>query len=548
MASRLRVAIVGMVMALLSARAEAAPGPGIGNQQCASSELNRAISMFDGSNGTPGDSPSKPYGHNVVIMAGGYLMLLFAPDSGHASGGLLFYDVSDPWHPRLVRTVRNADTALFRETHSLPVARVGGRIVLAVQTVRGVQLWDVSDAATAQRIGSLTLDGVSDGDYDDVAWQLAWQYPYLFVAGSGDGVHVVDAGDPTAPRLVTRVPTSRTGGFRIGPLFALGDYLVVGNMDQDGRYGLLDIGDPATPALIDTAASMPKLYSMAVFGDRIYGAGRENGLTIHRFGPGGIDEVGRATVEGDGLYLSYQDGFLHYGQTHGYKKVDVRDERAPRVVGDGHLADEHADHGQTTPFGNLVFIGNDHGSGSALFCHATAPDRTPPSVMTVYPADGATQQARTSRVSVAFSDNIDIRSVTAETLTVRPVGGDPLEGGYSYGFNTVSFGTRTPLAADTTYEIVLAAGGVRDAVGNPVSEVLISRFSTGDAIAEPPPDAGVDAATGADAAPDVDAGSTVDAATPAVDDGVAGGCGCDAGSGAGVGAMIALLALRRRRR
>jgi len=526
----------------------AAPGPGVGNRPCATGEMFAPIVVFGHANGTPDDSPGKDYGHNVVIMADGYLMLLFAPDSGGPSGGLLFYDIADPRHPRLVKTIRNADTERFRETHSLPVARVGDRYLVAVQTVVGIQIWDITDAMTAHKVGELTLEGVDAGDYTNVAWQLSWQFPYLFVAGAGHGFHVVDTRDPAAPRLVTRVPTSQSGGFRIGPIFALGDYLVVANMDQDGRYALLDIADAAHPALLDTLTGLPKIYSASVVGDRIYGAGRDGDLLIHRFGPDGLHEVHRAAIPGDGLYLSYQDGYLHYGLTASYMKVDVRDEQHPTVVGEGVLGGEHKDHGQTTPLGNLVFIGNDHGTGSALFCHQPDPDETPPSVVKVFPPDGTLHQPRTSRIAISFSDNIDIHTVSPETVVVRAVGGDVVAGGYSYVFNTVSFGPREPLAPDTSYQIVLRAGGVADAAGNRLTEEQVTRFSTGDAIEEPPPDAGPDAP---EPPPPDDAAVPGDGGPGFDDHEIAASCNCHTAGGgepAALALVTALVVGRRRPR
>jgi MYXO-CTERM domain-containing protein len=533
-----------LLLLLVPSLAQAAPGPGMGNLECRQDELWKPVSMFGNDNGTPTDSPSKPFGHNVVIVAGGYLMLLYAPDSGLPGGGLLFYDVSDPRAPRLERAIRDEFTASFRETHSLPVARVGASTYLAVQAVDGVQFWDVSDAMSARHVASLPLEGVNGGDYTDVAWQLSWQYPYLYVAASSDGVFVVDARDPGSPQLVKRIPTSQTGGFRIGPVFALGDYLVVSNMDTDGKYALLDIRFPGEPELIDTADGIPKIYSAGVFGDLVYGTGRDGQLIVHRFDAAGFTEVMRPTIGGDGLYVSVQDEWLHFGMTHSYKKVDMAADGAA-VMGETILPDDHADHGQTTPLGNLVFIGNDHGSGSALVCHAAGKDERPPSVVKIFPPDGTTRLSPTSRITVSFSDNLDADSVNETTFVVREAGGPAVAGGRSYIFNAASFGADADWKPDTTYEIVLPAGGIKDAVGNAIPEQVLSRFSTGDAIVEPPPpepDAGVP-----DAAMDPDA--AVDNPLDEPDKEFGGGCGCRTGGAPGgwLLALAGLLFFRRRR-
>jgi len=515
------IAVLG-VSAGLAGHASAA-GPGLGSVSC---EPFERVTLFDHTNGTPDDSPGNAFGHNVVAMVDGYLMLLFAQDSGGPAGGLLFYDVSDPRNPQLVRTIRDDDTADLRETHSLPVASAGGKKFLAVQTAHGVQLWDVTSAMTARAIAKLDLPGVDGGDYEDVAWQLAWQWPYLFVSGGNLGIFVVDTADPAHPRVVTRVPTSQAGGFRVGPIFAVGDNLVISNMDQEGQYGLLDISDARSPALIATIGDLPKIYSMSVLGDRIYGAGRDGDFLIHSFGPDGIEERSRTRIDGDGLYVSVQDGFVHYGLTDSYKKLDVHGDTATEL-GEGFLGVEHGDHGQTTPLGNLVFIGNDHGSGSALLCHDGAPDRRGPEVVAMFPADGATRVSRTSRISVAFSDNIDLRSVTPTTLTLREAGGRVVGGGYSYVFNNVSFGPGQRLKANTTYEIVIAGGGVKDVSGNAIADRIVSRFSTGASVDAPPEPMPPPPAPMADAAPDPD--------------GVTSPAGCQAGAAGDAPAALVLV-------
>ena len=173
-------------------------------------------------------------------------------------------------------------------------------------------------------------------------------------------------------------------------------------------------------------------------------------------------------------------------------KIDITDEKNPRVIGEGTLGRDHQDHGQVTPMGNLIFIGNDHGTGSAFFCHQTGKDVIPPTIVKVYPADGATFQPVTSRITIAMSDYIDMRSVSSSTIAIRPAGGSPLSGIYNYVFNTLSFGPDQPLSANTTYEIVIRAGGIKDVMGNAIASERIVRFSTGGTIVTPMPDGGTD--------------------------------------------------------
>src|SRR5690606_24528600 len=99
----------------------------------------------------------------------------------------------------------------------------------------------------------------------------------------------------------------------------------------------------------------------------------------------------------------------------------------------------HPDHGQVTPMGNLIFIGNDHGTGSAFFCHQYGMDTTPPSVQSTYPKDGTTGVATTARVSVLLSDYIDTETLTLANVFVQTAEGEAQSGILTYAFNTLSF-------------------------------------------------------------------------------------------------------------
>jgi hypothetical protein len=118
------------------------------------------------------------------------------------------------------------------------------------------------------------------------------------------------------------------------------------------------------------------------------------------------------------------------------------------------------------PIGNLVWAGNDHGGGSGLVVHRPEPDTTGPTVTMVNPRDGSTFQPTHSRVGLVFGDLIDGRSLSTESIIVRPVGGSAVPGSYSVQLGVVNFWPDEPLLPDTTYEVVVPAGGVTDVSGN----------------------------------------------------------------------------------
>lgn len=503
--------------------AKAQPGPGLGNLDCGDEEYFQPFAFIE--------NDSDPRGTNVSVMIRGYFMTVFAPDSGHPPGEIALYDLSDPKSPVEVDHIENADTDQFREAHSLPVALIDDRQYIAFQTISGIQFWDFTDPLAAERIGSIDLPGVNGGDYENVAWQTFWQGRYLYVSGGNQGIYVVDAADPANPELLKQVPTSQTGGFRVGPLFALGDHLVISNMDLGGAYAILDISIPDQPALLARLGNLARIYAIAVGGnDRIYAAGRDGNFLTHSFtDPTNIALIKDALIGEDQLYAAAQDHFVFLGRQNNVVKVDVSDEQNPMVVGQGTLGRSNPDHGQVTPMGNLIFIGNDHGTGSALFCHQRGQDTVPPTVESTFPKDGSLYVASTARLGLIFSDYIDTETVTPESVVIRRAGGEPVDGTFTYAFNILSFGPTAPLDADTTYEVVLPAGGVADVMGNTLSEEVQLRFSTGDSLDTPGDTATATTGTGGVS------GTTDTSTSTGTTDTSAGGMGATGGVGAGGG-------------
>ena len=224
--SRGDVRLAGAVVALIGALAVpgvalAAAGPGIGNIDCTDSERFKPLVFLENTQGGP-------TGANVVIMTGGYLMLNFANDSGGPPGILTFYDVSNPRQPKTMRRIDSTDTKQFRESHSFPVAIIGDKHYVAIQTIHGIQFWDVTDVATAAKVGNIDLPNVNAGDYENVAWQTSWQGRYLFVSGgtwacpsSTRGTRPAEAGQERVDGVDGRVPDrAHLRGRRLPHLYA----------------------------------------------------------------------------------------------------------------------------------------------------------------------------------------------------------------------------------------------------------------------------------------------------------------------------------------
>src|SRR5690606_30405096 len=114
---------------------------------------------------------------------------------------------------------------------------------------------------------------------------------------------------------------------------------------------------------------------------------------------------------GEQLYNSIQDQFIFQGCQSEVVKIDASNPAQLKVVGRGSLGIfGDSDHGQVTPFGNLIFVGNDHGSGSGFWVHQREPDTKGPEVNMVIPKANDVNRALTSRVGVTFTDNIILES------------------------------------------------------------------------------------------------------------------------------------------
>lgn len=465
------------------------PGPGIGNLAYSAEELFQPIGWVNHDNGVPGIyAGRKPYGTNLGMMIDGYFFTLFAPDSGAGPGGFLLLDVADPHNPKLMKRIYEPEgsTGKFREPHAFGLTRVNGRRYMAFQNISGVEFWDFTDLNNLQPVSELSLPNVKGGDYSNVSWQLSWQAPYLYVASSEQGIFIVDTSDPQNPALVKSVPASALGGFRVGPIFAFGNHLVLTSMDNRDGVASLDISDPLNPQMLDRVPDLDQIYYASCFdGKRLALSVRGADAKMVLFDladPAKIElQDDQLAVSGQ-LYCAFQDQFVFQGTEDWVHKIDLSDPQNPVDLGSGTIAGplvRLVDHGQVSPMGNLIFIGNDHGTGSAFMPHDVAPDFRPPQVSHTLPHNGAQNQSTLSRVGIAFTDMLDFSSVNQENIQIADSAGQVVSGTYSLENNKVNFAPELPLLPNTTYHIRVRKNGVRDTVGNSTVDEFVATFSTG---------------------------------------------------------------------
>ncbi|MEP4534294.1 MAG: NPCBM/NEW2 domain-containing protein [Cyclobacteriaceae bacterium] len=461
---------------LASANSLFSQGPGIGNLTYTDDELFRPIWIYE---------DETHYGSNVATMLNGYLVTTIAPDSGQPPGGILVFDVSDPRSPQLVKRIYDERTNSFRESHAFG----NHENYIALQDICGIQIWDFTDPVNPIQVVKYCMDGYKNDDYGS-AWQLFWQAPYIYVANGSSGYDIIDASDVSNPQKIKHVNI----GMQVGPIFAVGNLLVTTAHDKGTGYAISDISDPLNPFVINSQRDgLQKIYAASFNGHKIISSARGNSrnssFTVHEVkDPTNFELEMTFDIEntGEQLYNATQDNYVIQGCQSEIVKIDIADPDRYRIAGRGGLNVPSSDHGQVTPIGNLIFVGNDHGSGSGFIVHQKEPDTKGPEVNMISPAPQSVNQAITSRIGMTFTDNIKLESVNQQTFIVRPVGGSALSGKYSHQFATVNFSSDETLQANTTYEIVVPKDGLTDWMGNATEFDVISYFSTGSAIDSKP--------------------------------------------------------------
>jgi MYXO-CTERM domain-containing protein len=432
-------------------------------------------------------SPSLSSGvkHNQSSVVNGWLFL-----AGNAKHEL--WDIHDPTHPELVSKFVSPHSDGEAESHSVSLGKRGDSYYAVTISGKGIDFWDLTNAAQPKRLSSLELEGIDYGDNTNAVWGVYWQGRYVWVGGTNTGLHVVDAADLENPTVVKRLPTSELGGVSAGPLFALGNLLVVTTPKETAGVATLDIGDPENPALLDFEIPEGDSYIGGFYGKWLYllTPFRTYDVTSD---PSNITLLGTQPSP-KSEYLNFGDGFMFLGALRpnpGVHKLDLSDPAHPLEIAkiEGRkdkLGGAFTDDQFPLPIGNLLVMSDDEVSiGSVIAVHDTAQDSVPPEVLYVNPKDGATAQPTTTRIGIAFSDQIDNRSLTPSSVVVRPLGGAPLSGSFGHTHTLVSFWPNEPLLPNTSYEIVVTAGGVTDLSQNAVTQQFSSVFSTGDQITAP---------------------------------------------------------------
>jgi hypothetical protein len=139
------------------------------------------------------------------------------------------------------------------------------------------------------------------------------------------------------------------------------------------------------------------------------------------------------------------------------------------------------------PMGNLLVSGGYSHAGAdgvGVWVHAPEPDRNPPYVGYHIPRPGQTNFPRGAPVSLLIHENLESYTIlNGQTVILRPAGGPAVDATVSFSYDDVLTITPTEyLLADTTYEVEIVAGGIKDVAGNGILPYSFS-FSTGSSVA-----------------------------------------------------------------
>jgi hypothetical protein len=458
-------------------------GPGGPTRAFPADRLNTVCAHLDG-------GPTDRDHHNALLMYDGYLVMPWAHESG--GGGVSVWDFSDACNPVAVGTTTDAR---MRESHTAGFSPVGGRWMVTA-SLSGIEFWDVSDMRAVRMVREMVLPGVVYPDsYRRVVLSTFWQAPYVYVGAADNGLFIVDATDPRNPVLVNQyVPEPQMS---VGGVFATGNQLVMIS-SEGSRTTILDVADPAHPRPIPGGSFIIRDAPEGAANRQVRAAyaGHVNGNRVfyarHVLG-GGLISYDITDPSAPRFLASY----LHPGRANGgyvFLKEDVAFVGLSNLGMAFDVSNRTALTPTTTfaytgdldtisPIGNAVVISVDDdsvdGEASGVLPFRADPDRSGPLVNMVVPRDNAADQSLSSRVGVTFNEFVELGTVWRGSFVVREVGTTaPVEGHYSGQEGLVNFWPARPLRPNTTYEVLVPAGGVRDYAGNPVSTAFRSTFRT----------------------------------------------------------------------
>ncbi len=403
------------------------------------------------------------------------------------------WNISNPYKPFLVKEFKSpVHRRGEQESHQVSYMKDSdGNLFLVTTSGKGIDIWNINNIKNPKNVASMTLPGINFGDVTDAVWGITVQGNIIYVGATNHGVYVVDASNKRKPKLIKTVTEAQIGGFKAGPLFCIGNLLVVTTPKNTSGIATFDISDSKNPILLDSFKPTFKPWKSYIGG--FYG---KYATLINPFqmydvttDPRNIKNVSTTEIP-KSEYTSYDDDFLYLGGsrggTEGIWKFDISDPKKPVQVGRVKGRDTRWDDQFSVPVGNLLIVADDQYVngfvGAVVAVHDTKKDTKPPRVIYTNPENGATNQALTSKIGISLSSWINFNKIDKNSFKVRKVGGAEISGTFGWTYTLLSFEPSQPLEPNSTYEVILNGNGIQDLVGNKLGRNHSFRFSTGNAV------------------------------------------------------------------
>lgn len=432
----------------------AGPGPGINQATFLPSEVGTEIFNFPTS--MVGGQPTMiDFQHGYLYVGSAHSLDNTIPSKA------IWINFTNPRSPTLITQVNTGGN----KPHMIAFYR--DRMIDGFQSAN-FRIWDFDDKFVANTY---------TGSVNPV-WYMC-QFPYVFRPRNGYGtaanlMEIADIRTGNGTQIAV-IDLGATLGFAVSSAHAVGNLLVCSASQAKG-VATFDISDPAHPLLLDQLVTGNPVYTSMVHGSRVYQCETGAGVRVYDFSdPANLQLVGFIDLPDNPRYVMLKDGKGYCAP--GAAKLCVFNATTLAIQNTYPLPGK-ADFAQL--IGNMAITGGNEGANRcSIIPIQTAPDTNGPVAQFVSPADNANNQALSSRVGFIMSDQIDVTSLTTNTFIVRPLGGSALPGTYSTQMGMINFAPDQTLSANTTYEVVLPAGGIRDVVGNGLATNFYSRFATG---------------------------------------------------------------------
>ena len=469
---------IGTLTACLVPGAVLADGPGI----------SQAALDFTGSALVPGDlvrtnfdvSPGTVKGATISDFQYGYLF------TRTRTGGYgRFWDISNPANPVLAASTEIGGD----KQHSVGfwMGSTGQKYFTGGTNGDLARIYELGTGSVSSR-GSIGSNGLYP------IWVFV-QAPYLYRFNTGylsnpSRMNVYDATDPNNVTMLTR-PENDTSdprphidigsddiGFTVGAHFVVGNLLIAAPGGGNGRgLATFDVSNPLNPVKLMSTTEGTESYSGIVSGTRAFNTDGSGKMGVYDFrDPRDIRYVGGALVRSK--YCTFKDKLI-YTNAAGLQAS----RRFYQVFRDNLNTYEANQFALETefvyPVGNLA-VGT-YDDGSIMLTNKEA-DKLGPVVDFVSPTPNSVNQALTSRIGMIMSDQMDVRALNTSTFIVRPVGGTAIAGTYSTQMGIINFCPAQPLQPNTTYEVLLPRGQMKDNIGNTLEGDFRMLFSTGASI------------------------------------------------------------------